>query len=370
MTEKILVIGGGVYGMYLSTILKNKDRNITLVEKENIFMSRSSKNNQLRAHRGYHYPRNMLTAIRSKVLFEKFKNNYKDCIYDEYENYYLISKNLSNISSFGFKKFCDYLNLRCQKSTKLKNLIEKKNVDEVFLTYEPVYDPEKLKNNLFEQIQSNKINFKLNCEVVKLSKNKNKFFVTFKYNNEIINSTYDKVYNCTYSSLNSIVSMLDKSKNVKLKHELTEICLIKMPDEIRNYGITTMCGPFFSSLPYILNSSLDYHSFSHVRYTPHYYWIDNGDSKKIKETILTNLNIHKKNNISNYNKMIRDAERFIPIMSNCKYIKSNFEIKTVLQQNEKDDGRPILFLKDYIVNDFNCVLGSKIDNIYEMKEFL
>ena len=192
MREKILVIGGGIYGMYLSIILKNKDKNITLVEKENTFMSRSSKNNQLRAHRGYHYPRNMQTAIRSKVLFEKFKNDYKDCIYDEYENYYLISKNLSNISSYGFKKFCDYLELKCQKSNKLKNLIEKKNVDEVFLTYEPVYDPEKLKNNLIQQIQSNKINFKLNCEVVKLSKNKNKFFVTFKHNNEIIKSTYDK----------------------------------------------------------------------------------------------------------------------------------------------------------------------------------
>ena len=39
--------------------------------------------------------------------------------------------------------------------------------------------------------------------------------------------------------------MLDQKRKVKLKHELTEICLIKILDEIRNYGITTMCGPFF-----------------------------------------------------------------------------------------------------------------------------
>ena len=48
------------------------------------------------------------------------------------------------------------------------------------------------------------------------------------------------------------------------------------------------------------------------------------------------------------------------IMSNCKYIKSNFEIEQFCKKNEKDDGRPILFLKDYIVNDFNCIFVPKL----------
>ena len=47
--------------------------------------------------------------------------------------------------------------------------------------------------------------------------------------------------------------------------------LREMSDELKNSGITVMDGPFFSVMPF---PAKGLHSFSHVRYTPHYEWQD------------------------------------------------------------------------------------------------
>ena len=46
---------------------------------------------------------------------------------------------------------------------------------------------------------------------------------------------------------------------------------MEVPEPLREMALTVMCGPFFSLVPY---PSRGLHSFSHVRYTPHYQWHD------------------------------------------------------------------------------------------------
>jgi hypothetical protein len=47
-----------------------------------------------------------------------------------------------------------------------------------------------------------------------------------------------------------------------------------------------------------------------------------------------------------------------------------FEIKAVLLRSEDDDGRPILVERDGEVGRITSILGAKIDNIYELRDFL
>ena len=68
--------------------------------------------------------------------------------------------------------------------------------------------------------------------------------------------------------------------------------------------------------------------------------------------------------------MIRDASRFLPCMVDTKYIRSFYEIKSVLLRNEINDGRPILFHKDSSESKIFNVLGGKIDNIYDLFEII
>ena len=65
--------------------------------------------------------------------------------------------------------------------------------------------------------------------------------------------------------------------------------------------------------------------------------------------------------------MIADAVRYIPQLAKTRYLKSLWEIKTVLLENENDDGRPILYRKDYAgIQNLFLVMGGKIDNIYDI----
>lgn len=64
--------------------------------------------------------------------------------------------------------------------------------------------------------------------------------------------------------------------------------------------------------------------------------------------------------------MRNDALRYLPALRGVRHVRSLFEIKTVLLRNEDDDGRPILFRTDYGLPGLSVVLGSKIDNIYDV----
>ena len=64
-----------------------------------------------------------------------------------------------------------------------------------------------------------------------------------------------------------------------------------------------------------------------------------------------------------------DAKRYIPVLEECVYKKSLFEVKTVLPRSEEDDSRPILFKPNYgAIKGFHCIMGGKIDNIYDVIE--
>ena len=144
--KKIAVIGGGFFGMYISEFFAKKGHDVILYEKENDFMTHASSNNQARIHNGYHYPRSILTALRSRISFPKFFNEYKEIIDNSYESYYLIGKRLSNINSKKFKKFCERIGLPCSvASGEIKKLINSNLVEEVYLTKEFAFDAKKLK---------------------------------------------------------------------------------------------------------------------------------------------------------------------------------------------------------------------------------
>ena len=120
-----------------------------------------------------------------------------------------------------------------------------------------------------------------------------------------------------------------------------------------------MDGPFFSLMPF---PPKKVHSLSHVRYTPHYEWRDtHGKDYQNPDQRLADL--PKK---SAWPHMVKDASRYIPVLSKSKYIDSIWEVKTVLPRSESCDSRPILFKTNYGLKGFHNVVGGKIDNVYDV----
>ena len=68
--------------------------------------------------------------------------------------------------------------------------------------------------------------------------------------------------------------------------------------------------------------------------------------------------------------MYNDVVRFIPALKDMKYRESIVEVKTVLVKSEDDDSRPILFRNDFGNDGYICIMGGKLDNIYDAFEEL
>ncbi|WP_110581975.1 FAD-dependent oxidoreductase [Helicobacter cinaedi] len=188
------------------------------------------------------------------------------------------------------------------------------------------------------------------------------------------------ILNCTYAGINHLLQN-SHLPPLPLKFEMTEMALVNVPKSLQNISVTIMDGAFFSLMPY---PSKDCYTLSHVRYTPHFAWRDFSLESKLKAYNLqdsnnpptqttspyTILQAFMQNATSNFPLMKADARRYMPILESLEYLDSLYEIKTLQIQNEIDDGRPIIFAKDYGLKGFCTIMGGKIDNIYEIAELL
>jgi len=353
----VIIIGGGFYGLRIAQFLNEElgQKKILIIEKETDVMTRASYNNQARVHGGYHYPRSVLTAIRSKVNLPIFSSEYEDAIEKKYNNYYAVAKNFSKISSLQFQRFYERIGAKLNQSEEGLNYFNKKLIEDAYKVEEYVFNAAILKSILLKKVKELRIIIHTNEEVIKIKKNKQGIVVTTDAGQYFANS----VINSTYSSINNV------NKNsglpiIPFKHELTEMCLVKVPEQLESNAFTVMCGPFFSLMPF---PDKNMYTLSHVRYTPHSEWEDSAEYLRNSHEYIKNI---KK--ISHYPQMKADIDRFMPFAKNIEYSgKSLWEIKTVLPQSEGDDSRPILFKNNYGgIKNYICIMGGKIDNIYDV----
>lgn len=359
-----LIIGGGFFGLYLAEHLAKKCRHrVLLVEKEDDFMTRASYVNQARVHNGYHYPRSILTALRSRISFPRFNAEFPECVLDSFDKYYGIGKKLGKITAKQFELFCKSIGAYCEPAPySITKLVNHKLIEEVFSTTEYAFDAVLLKKNMLKRLESTNVKLILKTEATHIKSLPDKTLnvhITGQMNADI---KVKHCFNCTYSRINYMMKNSDLPF-IPLKHEMTEMCIMEVPDELKNIGITIMCGPFFSLMPF---PSKKLHSFSHVRYTPHYEWLDT-DTSSYKDSHQVYDSDPKK---SMWSHMIHDAARYMPILKECDHKESIWEVKTVLPRSEVDDSRPILFKRDCGLKNFHSIMGGKVDNVYDVIEIV
>lgn len=344
----VIVVGGGFYGCAIAIFLADCYKNVVILEKEKDLLTRASYKNQARVHNGYHYPRSFLTASRSHANHSKFTRDYKEAIEKNVKMVYAIASNLSKTSARQFEKFADQLGSPLTPAEeKITRYFNPNLIEKIYEVEEKVFNAGKLRDILKKRLKEKRIKVKTKCNVLRITKNENGLVLKIAKDDDIFAK---QVYVCAYSGINDL---LEKSKLpvLPLKHELTEMPLIKVPDELKGFGITVMDGPFFGVMPF---PDKGLHTIHHVRYTPRDTWLEPDEKKSNQKPK------------SNYMFMIKDAQRYIPIMKKAKYKGSLYEVRTVLLKSEASDSRPILFRPDYQMKGLHIIMGGKIDNIYDI----
>ena len=113
-----LIIGGGLYGSYLASLL-SRNKKVLLIDKNISLMRKASFANQTRIHEGTHYLKSMETAFASKIYSDKLKRSFPEIIVKNSEHLYIIPDQYNAINKEEFLEKCDrnaYETIRTQVS--------------------------------------------------------------------------------------------------------------------------------------------------------------------------------------------------------------------------------------------------------------
>src|SRR5690606_671203 len=124
------------------------------------------------------------------------------------------------------------------------------------------------------------------------------------------------LFNCSYSGLNLLAGAFG-GVHAGLKHEITELALLRLPSALQRLAITVMDGPFFSIMPF---PPRDLHTLSHVRYTPHLHWQHHPGIDPYRK-------LAEYPRESRVDRMLRDAGRYVPALAGATPVDSLYEIK-------------------------------------------
>ena len=354
-----LVIGGGFYGLYLAEYLSRELGHVVLCERADQPMRRASYSNQARVHNGYHYPRSILTALRSRVNFPRFIEEFRPGVDGGFEKIYAIGRRYSKISANQFYQSMRRIGATIRPATtKIRSLFDSAYIEDSFFVEEYAFNADIIRSLMTERIQAADVDVRLQTTVERISQVANdQVEVELSSHQGRQKVVASHVFCCGYAQLNA-PAVASGLPPVPLKHELTEMALVEAPPSILPLGITVMDGPFFSCMPF---PARRLHTLSHVRYTPHMHWYDGqGDYVPAYDRF---EQIEKR---SAFPHMVRDAARYLPAMADCRYRDSLWEVKTVMPRSETDDSRPILFKPHYGMKNYHLVMGGKIDNVYDV----
>jgi glycine/D-amino acid oxidase-like deaminating enzyme len=360
--EDAVVIGGGFYGAAIAAYLvqQRQFKRVVLVEREAALLARASYTNQARVHNGYHYPRSMTTAYRSRINLPRFVRQWPDAVTRDFTKLYAIARRNSKVTAKQFERFCRDIGAPVAPAAPaLTGLFEARLVEAVFMVEEYAFDSTVLAQWARRELDACAVRLRLNTRVSAIARDGAALHLTLEDAGGATQLACRYVFNCTYSGLNQLGGDFPGTR-AGLKQEITELALIEMPPALKRVGITMMDGPFFSTMPF---PARGLHSLSHVRYTPHMQWPD-------QRGIDPYLRLRQYERASRTDRILRDVARYLPAIARARHVESLFEVKTVLAKNETDDGRPILFEKHADMPGCYSILGGKIDNIYDVLEKL
>src|SRR5262249_39245354 len=167
-----VIIGGGTYGCFVALRLAELfgGAGVLLVEQEPDIMRRASYNNQARVHNGYHYPRSLLTALRSRINAPRFIAEFKDAIITDFEQYYAISRRRSNVTASQFVQFCRRVvaDLRPAPAP-VRRMVDEDMIEAVYCVTEHAFDADRLRECLRARIAEKGITVLTQTEAIKLA---------------------------------------------------------------------------------------------------------------------------------------------------------------------------------------------------------
>ncbi|MBU0467110.1 MAG: FAD-binding oxidoreductase [Nanoarchaeota archaeon] len=343
---KVAIVGGGIFGVTIATVLAKNDCKVDLYEKEPDIFTHASGINQYRLHRGYHYPRStetILTCLRGEPEFAEM---YGDAVLDdEIEHYYCIAKEGSKISGEDCKKIFDRFSLEHEEMD--SGVVNKDKISFSTKVKEFLFDPVALKKICWNNLNQSGVNVLLNTKA--LPENL---------------KDYDLVVVATYCDNNSWLHDSPSSKK-PYQYEVCEKLVLKLPEKFSKKSVVILDGAFMCIDPF---GRTGYHAMGNVVHAIHDRQIANSVEIEAKYKQVLNKGVIKNPSLTNYNNFIESAVEYFPGIEKAEHEGSMFTIRTVLPFRDHDDARPTVVeqIRNNLVTVFSGKIPTCVDAAYQV----
>lgn len=348
----IAVIGGGIFGALTAIKLAEASHSVTLFEREADIMLGASLNNQNRLHLGYHYPRDAETARQCILGFNRFKDEFRDCLLTGFSNAYFIASKESLTPPAEFLKFCadnqlerDLINLETfQPSVK--------NVALGIYTKETVFDSALVREQLKARLDQHKVAVELNCEVARILQTSRGFSISIAPPLAFQSISFDAVVNCCYADINRFSSNLGYKPPLR-QFQYTTLAIVELPWALPT-GIIVLDGKFTSILPF---GKTDKYILSHVEHTV----IAREIGATMNPAWRVGMPFHALDKEAWFSQIIADSSEFIPDLKSAK-LCGFLHGPRMLLASSHNDARPSVVEQPIPGAKYVTVFSGKIDH--------
>ena len=242
---KIAIIGAGIFGSIAAEILSRSGHAVKLYDSKSQILSGASGNNSNRLHLGFHYPRDLETAMQSKRGYEAFRKNFLEFCNFNFPCIYAISQANSKTSMLEFSKFMQSANLNASEIDvdSLSNYgFDVSKISKAWCTEEGVIDIYALKPELERRLIQGNVQLCLDTEVKSIYAYGSGWVI----GNQEFEDYFDLVVIATYGvdSLHLSGNIENRSKSI---FQATMILQAKISTP--QFGITVIDGDFITVLP-------------------------------------------------------------------------------------------------------------------------
>lgn len=243
--SRIAVIGGGVFGVTSALELSKSGHDVTIFEKNYQILQEGTAKSQNRLHIGLHYPRDLETAIQSRIGLEKFSSTYPELVRNNFPNYYAIASQGSKVSRKEFEDFAQRAEITLVSESDARPFgINHDMIDGIWRCAEGVIDIDKFRSILESELSASSVHVVMHseiCEIKRISK-----CWTLQDKNKLKYDDFDFVIRATYGS-DQI-----KSEDINLRtteFEYHRTLILEVASTHPPVGLTIVDGDFLTVLP-------------------------------------------------------------------------------------------------------------------------
>jgi glycine/D-amino acid oxidase-like deaminating enzyme len=243
---KIAIIGAGIFGSVAAIKLQECGYQVTIFEKQHDLLLGATENSQNRLHLGLHYPRDLDTAFQSIKGFTSFKNKFQEAVNLGFNNYYALAKNNSQVSRAEFEHFLTITGINTEEAEYEDFEIFGLNSGELaglWRCEEGVIDFEILREMLRDEIATNGINLRTNCEIVEINTEGNEIDLV---NHLGKSERFHYIVRATYGADRIRINVNDMQQRL---YEYHHTLILKSETNMPHRGLTIIDGDFLTILP-------------------------------------------------------------------------------------------------------------------------